>query len=342
MKQILVLLLAVWVLFSNAGISAELASTVTKPTAETNAGEATPAKAAPRTTTLTARFATLEEGQELMRGRELFHEQINEESLAFLLQKKEGTLEEYIEYAADQVLPFTPEEEQRVKDTLLWLQQSLEKHHLRLLDPGTITFVKSTGEEVSGASGYTSGGTVFLSRTVFDIPSEEYLREIAVHEIFHCLSRLFPEFRQAMYSLIHFTVMDHEIDIPEDIQAGIIANPDVEHHNSYAAFTINGQPENCYLICLTDTVFEEEGDSFFQDMYTGIVPLGGNTVYQIEDVPDFWDIVGRNTDYTSDPEEIMAENFCYAMMNLDNGFDGFMTPVIPRGIVEYLSWQDPE
>ncbi len=318
MKQILAVLLAVWVLFSDAGISAE------------------------GTTTLTARFATLEEGQELMRGRELFHEQINEESLAFLLQEKEGTLEEYIDFAADQVLPFTPEDEQRVLDALLWLQQSLEKHHLRLPDPGTITFVKSTGQEAAGTSGYTSGGTIFLSKTLFDIPLDEYLREITVHEIFHCLSRRFSEFRQAMYALIHFTVTDQEIDIPEDIQAGIIANPDVEHHNSYAVFTVNGQQEDCYLIFLTDTVFEEEGDSFFQGMYTGIVPLDGHTVYRIEDVPDFWDVVGRNTDYTSDPEEIMADNFAFAMMNLDNGFDGFSTPAIPRGIVEYLSRPDPE
>ncbi len=63
-----------------------------------------------RTTTITPHFASLEEGQELMRGRTLYHEQINEGNLAFLLQKKGGTLDEYIGYAAEQVLPFTEQD----------------------------------------------------------------------------------------------------------------------------------------------------------------------------------------------------------------------------------------
>ncbi len=75
-----------------------------------------------------ARFASVEEGQALMRGRTLYHRQINEANLAFLLQKKGGTLDEYIEYAAAQVLAFTPEEEKRISGILDWLGQTLERH----------------------------------------------------------------------------------------------------------------------------------------------------------------------------------------------------------------------
>ena len=54
-----------------------------------------------KTTKINAHFATVEEGEELMRNRKLYHEQINEKNLAFLLQKKGGTLEEFIDYAAE-------------------------------------------------------------------------------------------------------------------------------------------------------------------------------------------------------------------------------------------------
>ena len=57
-----------------------------------------------KTTKLTVRFATLEEGKQLMRDRTLFHGQLSDETLPFYLQRKGGTLQEYIEYSDEQVL----------------------------------------------------------------------------------------------------------------------------------------------------------------------------------------------------------------------------------------------
>ena len=290
------------------------------------------------TTQITARFAAMEEGQQRMRDRTLFHDQITESILPFFLQKKGGTLEDYIEYSEAQVMEFTPEEEERVIDTLAWLRNELEEHGLRLPDPGEITFVKTTGQEAVGSAGYTSEGTVFLAWFTFspEYYSDESFRETVVHELSHCLSRLFPEYRQALYSLIHFTVLDKDIEVPEEIREQIIANPDVEHHNSYATFTINGERKDCYLVFLTDSVFEKAGDNFFSGMYTGIVPLEGSKVYRVNEVDDFWEVVGENTDYVEDPEEAMASNFAFAITHLDDGYDGFKNPEILEGIVGYL------
>ena len=292
----------------------------------------------PWTTELTVRLAAKEEGQELMRGRTLFHEQIAESTLAFFLQRKGGTLEEYIDYSAEQVLDFTPAEEQRVNDTLAWLNGQLQRHGLMLPDPGPITIVKTTGQETVGAAGYTSEGTVFLGWFTFDPEwyTDDMFREVFVHEIFHCLSRKYPEYRRAMYALIHFTLLEEDIDVPEEIRNRIIANPDVEHHNSYATFTISGEKKDCCLVFLTDSVFENPGDNFFSGMYTGIVPMDGSGLYRIEEVEDFWDLIGRNTEYAEDPEELMATNFAYALTNLDKGFGSFNNPEILEGIIDLL------
>ena len=288
------------------------------------------------TTKLTAHCATLEEGQAMMRGRTLFHSQINERALPFYLQRKGGTVEEYVEYSAQQVLPFTAEEEQRVDELMLWLQQQLEKHGLKLPDPGTINFVKTTGKEAQGASGYTSEGNIFLTADHFSREEidDDFFHMVAIHELSHCLSRLFPEYRKALYSLIHFTVMDHDIEIPEEVACQILANPDVEHHNSYATFTIQGEKKDCYLVLITDSVFEKEEDTFL--MIPGIVPLGGTAIYRPEDVDDFWDVFGQNTRYVVDPEEAMANNFAIALLHLDDGYSGYANPEILEGIVQYL------
>jgi hypothetical protein len=86
-----------------------------------------------------------------------------------------------------------------------------------------------------------------------------------------------------------------------------------------------------------DDVFEKEGDSFFGNAYTGVVPLGEDVICRAEDVKDFWEVVGENTDYTDDPEEIMADNFAYAIMDLDIGYEERnKSPEILEGIRKYL------
>ncbi|MBQ9008649.1 MAG: hypothetical protein IJ088_04875, partial [Clostridia bacterium] len=152
------------------------------------------------TTKITARFATVEEGRRLMRNRTLFHDQITESILPFFLQKKDGTLEEYIGYSEEQVMDFTPEEKQRLNDALTWLQEQLEKHGLKLPDPGEITFVKSTGQEAIGSAGYTSEGSVFLAWFVLssEYYSDDMFRTTVIHELSHCFSRMFPKYRKAL------------------------------------------------------------------------------------------------------------------------------------------------
>lgn len=321
MKRILAMLTVLALLTGFSAVCAESASS-----------------AMPRTTKLTARFATVEEGKERMRERTAYHNQINETMLPFILQKKGGSLDEYIAYSQEQVMEFTPEDQQRVNETLAWLQDQLEKHGLQLPDPGELTFVKSTGMEAVGAAGYTSGGTIFLTAIVFS--SEKYtdqlVRKLIAHEISHCISRMYPEYRQALYSLIHFTLLQEDIDVPEEILEQVLANPDVERHDSYATFTINGVKKDCYLVFLSDSVFEKPGDTFFAGKYTGIVPLDEPRIYRVDEVGDFWDVVGQNTDYAEDPEEVTATNFSYAIVNLDEGYESFKSPEILEGIIEYL------
>jgi hypothetical protein len=52
-------------------------------------------------------------------------------------------------------------------------------------------------------------------------------------------------------------------------------------------------------------------------------------------VPDFWDVVGRNTDYVFAPEECLADNFAFAVVY---GIDGreYKTPRLISDITALL------
>lgn len=85
----------------------------------------------------------------------------------------------------------------------------------------------------------------------------------SAHELFHCLTRCNREFRSEMYQVIHFTTQDKDFALPESIKEHFISNPDVEHHNSYATFVIDGEPVKCFAAFVTTRHFKKEGDSFF-------------------------------------------------------------------------------
>ena len=118
-----------------------------------------------------------------------------------------------------------------------------------------------------------------------------------------------------------------------------ISNPDVEHHNSYATFIIDGPNIDCFTDFVTTRHFEREGDAFFECSTTALVPVdGSDTYYTPEQEENFDEIFGTNTDYVIDPEECMADNFGYTLaygMDGPKG-DGYPNPEIIEGIMDFL------
>ena len=85
--------------------------------------------------------------------------------------------------------------------------------------------------------------------------------------------------------------------------------------------------------------FENKGDEFFDTASPALVPIDGSDVYYYsEDASNFYDVLGRNTEYTDDPEECMADNFSYTIVYGDDGPNGtgYESPEIIKQIREYL------
>lgn len=142
-----------------------------------------------------------------------------------------------------------------------------------------------------------------------------------------------------MYSLIHFTVTDTEYELPPCVLERYISNPDVEHHNSYATFLIDGELIDCYTACITTKSYAEAQSGFMSNDATALVPVDGTDIYYTrEQASNFDEVFGTNTGYVTDPEECMADNFAYAMLYGMKGKDGkgYPNPEIIQGIIDYL------
>jgi hypothetical protein len=201
-----------------------------------------------------------------------------------------------------------------------------------------IVFAKTTMAEACYAGAYTHGTQIYLGKSLLSLGTSDdpraqaHFNRMMAHELFHCLTRYHPDFRAAMYGILGFTVVDSDYEFAPEIRERMISNPDVEHHNAYASFDINGTPTNCVALFTTGKPFEKEGDSFFDDEATGLVPIDDmTTMYTSGDAVNFWDVFGRNTDYVVDPEETIADNFSFAVIY---GLEGkkYKTPEIIQAI----------
>lgn len=262
------------------------------------------------------RFADAKEAAELLLGNRDYYDNLTQNDLNFRMQKLNATLEELEAFTAQQTLDFTDAEKESIDQAMDRIQRVCAERGYTLPPMDDIVFAKTTMREECDAGAYTHGTQIYLGKSMLkyglsDDPAiKDSFDDVIAHEIFHCLTRNHPDFRAAMYAILGFTVVDDDYEFSPEIRDQIIANPDVEHHNSYAAFDINGRMTNCVVVFTTRKPFTQKGDSMFDEMQTGLVPIDDTTtIYTSSDAANFWDVFGQNTDYVIDPEETLADNF---------------------------------
>lgn len=297
---------------------------------------------APAPSAFSIRFATKAEATELMLGHKTYYDNFTPYDLDYKTQKKNATLAEHLAFMQEQIQEFTPAEQAAITAQMDVMSRSLQEKGYKLPPVDTITFVKTTQREEADSGAYTHGTEIYFGDSLLglltstDAAAQQQGRIILWHELFHCLTRCNPDFRAEMYSIIHFTVVPEDYPLPPCIADIAITNPDVEHRNAYATFIIDGQPVDCFLALIATEPFETPGDSFFGCSLGVLVPVdGSDTFYTPDQAANYNEIFGENTNYTIDPEECMADNFCYAM---EFGLDGipYPTPAIPAAIIAAL------
>ena len=306
-----------------------------------------------KNTEIKYRFADLKEAQTLYLSNTEYFKNLTPFELEYKLNKKNATLEEYKTFGVSQMLEFTDNEKELMSKQIIDMENTLKNQNLSLPFFEEIIFIKSTQNEENGSLAYTHGTQIYLGEKFIEkmgdieqkISTKFFVNNILWHELFHCITRMNKTFRKKMYEIIHFTVMEKDFIIPESVYDISISNPDVEHHDSYATFNINGKNIDCYMVLTASKPFNKPGDSFFHCIQTCIVPIDSKGEFYLpENATNFWEIFGKNTNYVIDPEECLADNFSYAMLN--NEYEkyigikmkelNFKNPEIIEKIINYL------
>lgn len=294
------------------------------------------------------RYASAKEGAEIMLANTEYYENYTQNDIDFRMQKTGATLDELLDESADEVKSFNPVEKLFIESRFAKMSRTLKKNGYELPEIDEIVLVKTDMELESAASGYTHGTEIYLNSTIIAtyswlslIPGAgNYADELLWHELFHCLTRCNPDFREQMYSLINFTVTGTEYELPSCVADKYLSNPDVEHHDSYATFVIDGREIDCYVAWITTMTYAEAQCGFNSCSTPVLIPVDGTDTYYLpEQASNFNEVFGENTGYVIDPEECMADNFKYAMYYGIEGpaGKGYPDPEIIQGVIDAVS-----
>ena len=306
------------------------------------------------------RYASAEQGRQILLSNTAFYQSLTQNDIDWKFRQTGKTLEEFKTFSANQIQDFTDEEKKALDAVVTFIETRLDILGIGLPPMEEITFIKSTMEDEGWAGGYTLGNSIYLSSFILQVLADlrqgkqpstpdynEYISLTApclvAHEIFHCLSRNDAHFRQQLYSLIGFTVMDHEVEFGPAVRDMILENPDVERYDNWAEFTIGGEKRRCILVAIYESTFAEAAAtdpdaSFFNHIQPVLVPLDDtNTMIPIDQASDFYQVVGHNTEYVIAAEECIADNFGYM---IGSGFNGYYDFLDYK--VQFIPYQSPE
>lgn len=268
------------------------------------------------------RFATKAEAQMLITDIDNFTNKLNSLDINLRLGKEDGRKSELLRLAMNETLNWSDEDKKKITAAFKSLQSKIDKQKLKIKYPHEIVLVKTSMKEEMNVTAYTRKNWIALGEDFINKATKDNLEYLLAHEMFHLLTRSDKNFKKSVYSVIGFEVTDRELFFPIDIVERKISNPDIEQYDSYAEFTIDGTKQKCSMIIYSDKAYTTGGLGDYLNV--GLIPLDDNLIplrtdgktiiYGIDKAEDFYDKVGRNTKYTINPEEILADNFAYLLI----------------------------
>jgi hypothetical protein len=289
-------------------------------------------------------FADVQAGREILLADDDFSRRLSRFDLQSRLRTdKEVTRDDWRQSLAGEVTEWPPQEREKVTQTLATLKPKLEKFRLPL--PKEILLIRTTGKEEADAA-YTRGNAIILPAAKLR-HQQPQLEALLTHELFHILSRNDITVRKALYKIIGYTI-DDEVELPQSLEDRRITNPDAPRLDAYITLTSDTQTVTAVpILYATPKEYDaSKGGGLFTYLTFRLLvvdKIDGKWQVRMKDnqpvvldptkIENFYDQVGRNTNYIWHPDEILADNF----IHLVNGQRNLKTPRVTEAMAKVLS-----
>jgi hypothetical protein len=266
-------------------------------------------------------FAGVEEAKKRLTEKDEFIKSLSPfDRSARLMTDKPVSEEEFLEYLAEQVMPWTDDEINRLRPVIESISKKLKRFKLHY--PQKILLIKTTGLEEGGVA-YSRPNGIIIPQNML-IQNSDGLEMTLIHELFHIFTANNPKLKEALYGVIHFQKCN-EIELPEKFRDIKITNPDGIKMDHYVEVEHQGKVKQIVPILYSSSAKYDvaKGGSFFNYLRINLLviekagekwrykPDENNepVLFEFREVPDYFEKIGFNTSYTFSPDEILAENF---------------------------------
>jgi len=266
-------------------------------------------------------FASIEEAKKQLTKRDEFIKSLGPfDRSARLKTDKSVSEQEFLEHVANQVRPWTVGEKVRIRAIFKSIMNRLGDYDLDL--PQKVLLIKTTGKEEGGAA-YCRSNAIVLPQKLL-IQQNTDLEKLLIHELCHILLSNNSKLKESLYKVINFKRCNN-IELPEKLREAKLTNPDglkndhyveLEYENSviqvvpiiYSSspkYDVTKGGEFFRYLKINLLAIEKEGDKWRYKRDNTDEPV----LLEFQDVPDYFNKIGSNTNYVIHPDEIIAENF---------------------------------
>ncbi len=259
---------------------------------------------------------------------------------AFTGQPEDPGQEAFLELTAAQAKAWTAEQIETLRPIVESADRRIDRLGLRLSLPAVVLLVRTNGNEMSRLP-YTRGHAIILPDEVLASSASE-LEELFLHELFHVMSRHDPSIREPLYGIIGYRACPG-VPFPEELRPLKMTNPDAYHRDACIDVEAADAARTVTPVIYAKGPYTE--GHFFEWLVFRLMAVEASegrwrparndddlTLFDLGEVSGFFEKVGRNTSYLIHPEETMADNFAYAILERDD----LPNPEISTRVLEAL------
>lgn len=246
-------------------------------------------------------------------------------------QTRADLLPAYTAFLKSDVASFTASESKFTATALEKVYKTVQEVS-RDIFPDTLIIIKTKGNHYGDGVYYTRENCIIIPANELSAAKTNPFTTTMYHELFHVYSRLNPQKRAKLYQLIGFkTIGLEQLDMPTSLAERVLYNPDgvdfaqkidltLEDGSKISAIPIIYAKKPGYQAGINEffgylefNLFQIEPST--NNRYKVLVKEDGfSSVLNLESLTDFFKQIRDNTGYIIHPDEVLADNFSFIMV----------------------------
>lgn len=247
----------------------------------------------------------------------------------------------YQQSLREQLSSFTEKEEQLLKEVFEKVNNYLQPF-TQFPIPDSIFLLKVRGNHYGPSTYYTRENSIIIPQAELDRKGVADLTWVMLHELFHIYSRYNSAARETLYELIGFTKLRDTIIVPDSLTQRLLLNPDginwryaiqlkSEFGDPMLAVPLIVSANDKYISGLPDYFDYIDFHLYPLETREGVYHVGPSSLAAVDQLPDFFQQIGDNTNYIIHPDEILADNFVLLALALSGEEEYVISKYSKRG-----------